>query len=226
MGSAFLQVNFDLGSCRKQIYELGQLLKKPQLSEKLDILPFFRERNQLCAFIGTFAPDIGPAPFIAREFSLLGDHCVDLIVANRRNKEYLVVEFEDGRTNSIFRDVGRSKRDWSPRFEHGYSQLIDWFATLDDYKKTDKFRKEFGPGHITFSGMLIVGRSSGMSDDDQIRLDWRADKVIVDSHVISCLTFDDLHHILERRLRLYSAASKTRRQRVLPKRNGRDRSDK
>jgi len=104
--------------------------------------------------------------------------------------------------------MGKSSTDWSQRFEHGYSQLIDWFAILDDYKKTDKFRKEFGNGHISFSGMLIVGRSSGVSDEDRIRLDWRSDKVLVDSHVINCITFDDLHQDLERRLQLYRAATK------------------
>jgi Domain of unknown function (DUF4263) len=194
------------------VTELGTLLKsKPDLSEKNDILPFFKTRNQLCAFIGTFAPDIGAAPEMSREFSFLGDFAADLIVGNRDNREYMAIEFEDGRKNSIFKDVGRSNTDWSQRFEHGYSQLIDWFATLDDYKKTDKFRKEFGRGHIAFSGMLIVGRNSGVSDDDRIRLDWRADKVLVDSHVVNCVTFDDLHQALERRLQLYPAASKTKK---------------
>jgi hypothetical protein len=212
VGNKIIKVTFDLAKCRKEVEELGQLLKsKSDLSEKNDLLPFFRSRDQLCAFIGTFAPDIGAAPEIAREFSFLGDFAADLLVGNRDSQEYLAIEFEDGRKNSIFRDVRRSSTDWSPRFEHGYSQLIDSFATLDDYKKTDKFRRQFGRGHITFSGMLIVGRSSGVSDDDRIRLDWRADKVLVDSHVINCITYDDLYQALDRRLRLYPAASRAKR---------------
>ena len=208
MGSKYVNVAFSFKKCKKEVTELGQLLKTAQLSEKKDILPFFKTRNHLCAFMGTFAPDIGPAPTIAREFSLLGDFTADLFVDNRDNRQYLAIEFEDGRHNSIFRKVGRSNTDWSPRFEHGYSQLIDWFATLDDYKKTDKFHKDFGTGYVGFSGLLIVGRNAGVSDDDRLRLAWRADKVRVDSHVINCITFDDLHETLAERLELYSAASK------------------
>jgi hypothetical protein len=212
VGTTVVKVSFEFAKCKREVDELGQLLKsKAELSERKDILPFFKTRNQLCAFIGTFGSDIGPAPEIAREFSFLGDFAADLVVGNRDNKEYLAIEFEDGRKNSIFKGVGRSTNDWSQRFEHGYSQLIDWFATLDDYKKTDKFRREFGKGHITFSGMLIVGRNAGVSDDDRIRLDWRADKVRVDSHVINCITFDDLHQALDRRLQLYRADVKAKK---------------
>jgi hypothetical protein len=209
VGSTFIKVAFDSVKCNKEVKDLGKLLESnPELSEKSDIRPFFKSRNQLCAFIGTFAPDIGAAPEIAREFSFIGDYAADLLVGNRDNRQYMAVEFEDGRKNSVFKRVpGRSNTDWSQRFEHGYSQLIDWFATLDDYKKTDKFRRESGKGHIAFSGMLIIGRNSGVSDDDRIRLEWRADKVLVDSHVINCITFDDLHQALERRLELYPAAS-------------------
>ncbi len=215
VGNKFVKVTFNLARCKKEVDELGKLLRsKAELSEKNDILPFFKSRDQLCAFIGTFGADIGPAPEIAREFSFLGSFSADLLVGNRDNKEYLAVEFEDGRKNSIFKAVGRSNTEWSQRFEHGYSQLIDWFATLDDYQKTDEFRKQYGSGHITFSGMLIAGRNSGVSDDDRIRLDWRADKVLVDSHVINCITFDDLHRALERRLELYSAASRARKKKT------------
>ena len=52
-----------------------------------------------------------------------------------------------------------------PRFEHGFSQIIDWFTTLDDFKKTDKFEREFGKGHVTFTGLLVVGRDASVSDD-------------------------------------------------------------
>jgi len=105
VGSTFVKVAFEFAKCEKEVKELDQLLKsKADLSEKDDILPFFRTRNQLCALIGTFAPDIGPAPEIAREFSFLGDFAADLLVGNRDNRNYLAIEFEDGRKNSIFKN--------------------------------------------------------------------------------------------------------------------------
>lgn len=210
MGKAFDAITFDPAKCKRELQALGKLLKaNPELSESRDILPFFRARQQLAAFIGTYAPGIGPALEVAYEYSFLGDFTADLVVGNRKKRKYLAIEFEDGKANSIFKKVaGRSNTDWSTRFEHGFSQLVDWFYTLDDYKKTDKFRKEFGDGHITFSGLLIVGRNAGITDSDRIRIEWRTDKVLVDSHSISCITFDDLHQTLKDRLDDYPAASK------------------
>lgn len=210
MGTVFEQIAYNPAKCGKEIRALGQLLKtKSELSERRDILPFFKARRQLSAFLGTFAPDIGPAPEIAYEYSFLGDYSADLVVGNRATKEYLVIEFEDDRDSSIFKKVrSRSTTNWSARFDHGFSQLVDWFYTLDDYKKTDKFKKEFGSGHISFSGLLVIGRNAGVSETDRVRLAWRTEKVIVDSHPISCITFDQLHHSLNTRLAYYPAASK------------------
>jgi hypothetical protein len=42
----------------------------------------------------------------------------------------------------------------------------------------------FGYGHITFTGLLIVGRSTGMDDFQRARLQWRSDKVLIDSNTI------------------------------------------
>jgi hypothetical protein len=88
VGTKYVNVAFSFRKCTKEVDELGELLKTAQLSEKNDILPFFKTRNHLCAFMGTFAPDIGPAPIIAREFSFLGDFTADLFVGNRANRQY------------------------------------------------------------------------------------------------------------------------------------------
>ena len=201
--------------CKKEVGEFEQLLKsKRDLSEQKDILPFFRSRDQICSLIGSILPAIGLAPEICREFSFLGDFSADLFVGNKAAKHFLAIEFEDGKANSIFKKIqGRKTKDWGARFEHGYSQLIDWFATLDDYKKIDRFKREYGQGHIVFTGLLVVGRDSGLTQEDRDRLDWRSDKVRVDSHVISCITFDGLQRIFREKVNLYSAAASKRKKR-------------
>jgi Domain of unknown function (DUF4263) len=210
VGKIFETITYDPMKCKKELQALGRMLQaKPALSERDDILPFFKTRRQLAAFLGTFASDIGPATEIAYEYSFLGNYAADLIVGNRKSRHYLAVEFEDGKDTSIFKKVrNRSTTDWSARFDHGFSQLVDWFYTLDDYKKTDQFKKEFGHGHVSFTGLLVVGRNSGVTESDRLRLDWRTEKVLVDSHPISCITFDDLHQMLDARLAFYPAVSK------------------
>lgn len=204
MATPFHPVQFQAKQAETELTELGSLLNRPELSEKYDILPFFRKRDQLCAMIGTYLPGFaGTASLIAREFSFAGDFRADLLVGSRDTEEYLAIEFEEGRTTSLFQKLRRTSRKWSPRFEQGYSQLIDWFAALDDFKKTDKFRREFGPGHVQFTGLLVVGRNAGLSVEERRRLRWRSSRVRVDSHAIHCVTYDDLYETLRNRLRLF-----------------------
>ena len=208
MAKTFAPIVHDPVRCRRELKAFAQLLAMPELSEQKDILPFFKQRSQLSAYIGMVDPRIGTIPELAFEFSFLGDFTADLVIGNRAKGHFLAVEFEDGRNNSIFtKRPNKSTTEWSRRFDHGFSQLVDWFCILDDFKKTDRFKRDFGDGHITFSGLLVVGRNAGLSPADRIRLNWRASKVVVDSRPISCVTFDDLYEDLANRLRIYPHAT-------------------
>jgi hypothetical protein len=202
-------ITFNPAKCRTELAAFKRLLEsKEQLEEQKDIQKFFRRRKQLSAFIGTYAPDIGPAKLIAFEFPFGGDFLADIVVGNKDTSTFCIVEFEDAKLNSIFRKVGnRSTTEWSPRFEHGFSQLVDWCCTLDDFKKTDRFARDFGYGHVRFVALLIVGRNAGVSAEDRKRLRWRTEKVRVDSHTFECLTFDDLYEHLSMRISFYPEAS-------------------
>ena len=209
MGKPFEHIAYQPTVVRRELRAFAELLKTESLSEQVDILPFFKKRKQLAAFIGTFAPNIGPATELAYEFPFLGDFKADIVIGNRQKGHFCVVEFEDGRNNSVFAMVrGKATREWSRRFEHGFSQLVDWFFTIDDYKKTNKFKTEFGDGHIAFLSLLVAGRNAGVSDFDRTRLKWRTEKVRVDSHTIEFLTFDDLYQYLATRIAYYPQASK------------------
>jgi hypothetical protein len=121
---------------------------------------------------------------------------------------------EDATPTSVFtKTQGKKTKEWSKRFDHGYSQLIDWFSCLDDYRPTAKFIDEFGPGYVTFHGLLIVGRNAGMTDGDRRRLRWRSKNVVVHSQPITCFTFDDLCQTLQRRLTLYTQGARLEKSR-------------
>ena len=158
-----------------------------------DIQPFFKNSKHLSAYMGTFAPNIGPATDLAFEYPFFGDFLADVLLGNKKAGEFCVVEFEDGRRDSIFKKGGtRANPEWSPRFDHGFSQMVDWFYNLDDFKGTKGFAKAFGNGHIKFIGLLIIGRSAGLDDTQRSRLKWRTEKVLIDSRPINCITFDEL----------------------------------
>jgi hypothetical protein len=210
MSAVLESITFNHTRFEAELAAFGTLLSsKAELSESDDIQPLFKVNKHLSAFLGTFGPDIGPATELAFEFPFFGDYRVDLLIGNKTAGHFCIVEFEDGAPDSIFKvQPKRGNPEWSARFEHGFSQLTDWFFNLDDYKKTHGFTKTFGYGHIVFTGLLIVGRSKGLDDMRRARLRWRSDKVLIDSNNIICVTFDEVYETLKRRYALYEAAAR------------------
>ena len=186
----------------------AQLTGNSDLQERRILKPFFEHSRQLCAFIGTYVPDIGPANLLAYELEVAGDFVADIVVGSRESQTFCMIELEDACPPGIFVPAGRRIREWNSRFEHGFSQLVDWFYALDDLKGTERFARDFGYGHAKFHGLLVIGRSDDVAEEDRNRLRWRAERVLVDSHPVHCVTYDELHQHLERRLGYYLAAAR------------------
>lgn len=205
----FLEITFDAVECRKELENYRLLLEsKEALSERADLQPFFRRSRHLTAYIGAALGKIGVAKQVAYEFELFGDFAADIVIGNRE-KQFCFIELEDGEPNSVLLKIGaKATKEWGRRFEHGFSQLVDWFYQLDDFRKTDRFQKNFGYGHIDFVGLLLIGRDQQMDESDRKRLRWRTNRVVIDSHPMVCMTFDELYRELKEKLELYAAAFK------------------
>ncbi len=178
---------------------------KPNLGEAQDILPFFKNRPHICAFMGTYNPNIVDYKKIslACEFDIFGDHVADLAVGDTTNQEYCFVEFEDANERSIFHKATKQTPEWSPRFEHGFSQLVDWILWLENSKGTTAFVNRFNAPAIRYSMLLVIGRerhitSQGLKD----RMNWRTDQVVVASKKVNCITFDKLYEDLALRAKI------------------------
>jgi hypothetical protein len=197
--------NLDISQCFAELKEFEDLLlTKDELSESKDILPFFRSRLNLSAFIAYYAPSMITFDRIKHEFSFFGDFRADLVVGDATHHTYCFIEFEDAAKNSIFTTKrGKSTSEWSPRFEHGFSQIIDWFWKIDDLKNTDSARNIFGDSNIEIYGIIVIGRDKFLSEPDRRRLKWRLNKVVVDSRKVICITFDQLAKDIRDRLSLY-----------------------
>jgi hypothetical protein len=203
-------IDFDPSQFEKELEAFGDLLRSKQdLSEQGDIQPFFKKSKHLSAYMGTYGFDIGVATDLAFEYLFFGDFRADMLLGNKEAREFCVVEFEDGGQDSIFKKKrGKANPEWSPRFDHGFSQMVDWFYNLDDFKRTEGFAKTFGYGQIKFIGLLIIGRSASLDETQRNRLKWRTEKVLIDSHQIYCITFDELYEVLKGRFSRYRAGWK------------------
>jgi hypothetical protein len=200
----FEDIDLNIALCRQELDDLKQHLdNKDELRERRDVLPFFRKRKHLSAFIGSYFPYIDQFDKIAYEYDIFGDFKADLVVGDSNSSWYGFVEFEGATENSIFQFKGsKSTPDWSRHFEHGFSQVLDWFWKLSSQEYEREFTYRFGKDFAGYEGMLIIGRSQDLQPREQDRLRWRRDRLMVNSKHIYCVTFDELYSILDTRLKL------------------------
>jgi hypothetical protein len=87
-------------------------------------------------------------------------------------------------------------RGWCGRFEHGFSQLVDWAWLLaEEGGKSAAYQRIFGKPDAT-------GRDADLSDNDHARLRWRARSCSFGAFRMTCLTFDGVLETLRRRLQI------------------------
>ncbi|MHB8253894.1 MAG: Shedu immune nuclease family protein [Acidiferrobacter sp.] len=179
---------------RSQWNDFSQLLAtKLTLSERNDVLPFFKSRKDLSLLICNYFPNIKKPDRFAHEFEIYGDFVADLIVGDSASKHYLLVEFEDGKPDSVFKTKGRKATpDWAPRFESAHSQLADWLWKLEDMRSTADFQSTFGCRRATFQALIVIGKGMQLSDQEVDRLKWRTSRTKIDSNNIECVSFEEL----------------------------------
>jgi hypothetical protein len=202
----FQALAFDAAQCHRDLDDLEALLSaRNTLRENADILPFFRAHPHLSLLLGSYNPNMITYDRLAYELSLFGQFRADIVVGDWTSKRYCFVEFEDAAPDSVFvAGRGEQTTEWAARFEHGYSQIIDWFWLLEASKNTELIERQFGQRAVPFSGLLVVGRNKGISVADRSRFEWRRDYVVVNSKQIFFCTFDELLRDMRRRLRSWA----------------------
>jgi hypothetical protein len=209
----FASHSFSIDECRAELDAFDSLLNsKIELNERDDILPFFRKNTQLASFISSYVPDIANPDRIATEYDIFGDFACDLAIGDSTSKSFLLIEFEDAKPNSLFVTAGaKTTPEWSPRLEHGLSQVLDWFWKLGDMEKSDDYENRFGARHVSFHGLVVVGRDQPLLPRERIRLKWRQDHTVVHSKKVSVVTFDQLSRDLRYRLSRYPQVAQAKR---------------
>jgi hypothetical protein len=184
-----------LDQCRDDYIAFRQLLDThDELGEASHVLPFFRAQSHFAALCGwMYNSKIHRCDRLAWEFDLFGDFVCDFAIGDSVRGAFTFLEFEDATANSLFVKQGKkATREWSPRLDRGYGQLIDWFYKLRDRRNGDNFLARFGKRSIEYTGVLVIGRDRFMDASERLRLDFRSEYVVVDSKKIYCVTFDEL----------------------------------
>jgi hypothetical protein len=212
MAKVLTPVALNLKKCAAELKEFGRLLtRKPELSERKDVLSFFKKRSHLSAFVGSMDVQLGSYDLVGHELQLFGDFSCDLAIGNAAKSTYLFVEFEDGKKTSIFRQPKKKATpEWASRIEHGFGQIVDWLWKLDDLRRTDAVEAMLGPGPFSANAILVIGRSAFLTGRERKRWTWRSKKVVVDSSQVQLLTYDELYEALADRMRLLKTLKPSR----------------
>jgi hypothetical protein len=124
----FEPIELNLSVLSRELDGLAEFLADNiALKERQQVIPFFKKRKHLSAAIGSFHGDISRPDRVASELNLFGDFTCDLASGDSTTSAFMLMEFENAETDSIFiKKRSRAMKEWSPRFEHGFSQLVDW----------------------------------------------------------------------------------------------------
>jgi hypothetical protein len=201
---------FSHEQCLKEALEFQAFLgSHTTLKERDEVLPFFRARQHLSAFLGVNNARAVQYDRFAHEYDIFGDFTCDLVAGDWTRRAYVFVEFENAEPNSIFVQKRRTTPEWSSRFEHGFSQILDWFYKMDTQRHNPDFEQRFGSRDPHVSGLLVVGRRQDFGPREQDRLSWRHQHVTVHGKQIYAMTFDDLCEDTIARLTTYPALRRT-----------------
>jgi len=143
----------------------------------------------------------------ARELDLFGDFVCDVAAGDSESNACTLIEFEDAREYSIFTNLekGKSMKRWSRRFEHGFSQLVDWAWRISaEGGSSAPFRRIFGDDNPAIHLLLVVGRDADLGKGDLTGLRWRANHISLGQFRMSCFTFDGILNSIRRRFLLAS----------------------
>lgn len=193
---------FDINDCDVQLQELQNFLTNnsqiPETGENV-LQRFFTDRPNLILLLGYWHFGLEPV-YYRPELNLFNNEFrADFVVANKKRDKFIFVEFEDAKEDSIFKLKSKNPNsanpsyEWSHRYEHGLSQVIDWYYRMDDYERTNKFEEYFGHRQVSYTGLLVIGRDSFLQRYGSMqRFRWRCSKTVINSKPLHCMTFDQL----------------------------------
>jgi hypothetical protein len=109
MATVLESIQFDASKLEEELKAFEFLLTKPNLREQKHVLPFFKKHKHLTSYMGTFAPNIGPATHLCFEYEFFGDFRADILLGNLQAKEFVSSSLRRPRTTVFSRNSRRGR---------------------------------------------------------------------------------------------------------------------
>jgi hypothetical protein len=115
-----------------------------------------------------------PSPDLFKfELGIKGLFRADLVVGNDKSRRFVLIEFEDGNNDSLFKGGTGQYRYWSPRLEHGFGQIIDWAWAKHSHPADPVFTNTFGGKVADDCYVVVCGRSPAPGTLEEQRFTFR-----------------------------------------------------
>lgn len=184
----------DPQALKNELSQFEQLLKK-QWFEEIEASTLFKNSKNLIATFGNFNTSINNPDLIGEEVWIQDLVRCDFAAGDSKSRHFVLVEFEDAKTTSLFKNPTGGKKipDWSARFEHGFSQLVDWAWIMNDASNSISVKTTFQGEVKDWNLLLIAGRNSSLNCVGTDRLAWRSKFASVHGHKVHHFTYDELY---------------------------------
>ncbi len=133
-----------------------------------------------------------PSPDLYKfEFAIKGLFRADFVVGNHKSRKFVLVEFEDGMDDSLFKGGTAQYRYWSPRLEHGFGQIIDWAWAKHSHPTDAVFTNSFNGRVSDDCYVVICARSPRPGSLEEQRFDFRR-SLKLQGITFQLYTYDDM----------------------------------
>ncbi len=164
---------------------------RPNFLER-EVVDFLKTRLDLCLLI-QLAVGRGSPDRHKHEFGIQGVFRADFVVGCSTRAHFVLVEFEGGEANSLFKRGTNQMRDWGNQLQHGLGQISDWTWAKNDNQHTTTYQNLFGLTQFSETYLIICGRDGHLSATEKSRLSWRHTKTLIAASPVYFWTYDDFY---------------------------------
>lgn len=181
---------FDAKIAKTELSSFKAWMSSRSFFGETDVVAEIKARPQMACLLAYTI--IMPAPDLyAFEFNIKGLFRADLVVGNNGTRKFVLIEFEDGQNNSLFKGGTRQYRYWSPRLEHGFGQIVDWAWARHSHPTDVIFTNGFGGKVVDSCYVVICGRNPTAGSLEEQRLDFRR-SIKMNGIDFQLYTYDDM----------------------------------
>ena len=192
----FERIGFDAAQASVELHSFRAWVTAHTSFSEKQVLGEIAIRRQMACLLGYTI--LMPAPDLIKfEFEVKGLFRADLVVGNDKSRKFVLVEFEDGKEDSLFKGGTKKYRYWSPRLEHGFGQLLDWGWAKHTHPGDVAFTNSFGGKVLDDCYVVVCGRNPKPGSLEEERFDFRRTRLHLNGVPLQLYTYDNLIDAME-----------------------------